>query len=71
MSLNNEPCMIWLFLIDLNPVDFKYYHFMISLDKCSGSCNSVNDLSLKIYVLSKTKDVNVKIFNIMTNRNEA
>ena len=25
-------------LIDLNPVQLKYYPFMISLDKCIGSC---------------------------------
>ena len=27
-------------LIDLNPVEFTYYPFMISLDKCSGSYSS-------------------------------
>ena len=35
VSLNNEACMIRPFLIDLNPVELKYYPFMISLDKCS------------------------------------
>ena len=37
VSLNNEPCMIRANLIDLNPVEFHYYPFMIILDKCSGS----------------------------------
>ena len=69
--VNNEPCMIRPFLIDLNPVELKYYPFMISLNKCNGSCNSVNDISMKICVPSKTKDVNVKVFNMITNRNEA
>ena len=63
--------MTRLFLIDLNPVDLKYYPFMISLHKCGGSCNSVNDLATKICVLSKTKVINVKVFNMITNRNEA
>ena len=36
VSLNNKPCMIRPFLIDLNSVEFKYYPFMISLDKCIG-----------------------------------
>ena len=44
---------------------------MIKLDKCSGSCNSVDDLSTKICIPSKTKDENVKVFNMITNRNEA
>ena len=47
VSLNNEPCMIRPTLIDLKLVDLKYYPIMISLDKYSGSCNSVDDLSKK------------------------
>ena len=39
LSLNDEPCMIIPTLIDLNPVELKYYPFMISLEKCSGRCN--------------------------------
>ena len=34
-SLNDEPCMIRPALINLNPVELKYYPFMISLDKCN------------------------------------
>ena len=71
MSLNSEPCMVRLTLIDSNPVELKYYPFMFSLDKCSASCNSVDDLSIKICVPSKTKDVTVKVFNIITNWNQA
>ena len=61
VSLNDEPCMIRLTLIDLNPIDLEYYLFMISLDKCSGSCNV---LSPKICVPKKTKDINVEVFLI-------
>ena len=32
---------------------------MISLERQSGSCNTVNDLSAKICVPNKAKDVNV------------
>ena len=55
--LNNEPCMVRSTLIDLNPVELKYYRFMISLNKCSGSCNV---LSSKICVPKKTKYINAK-----------
>ena len=44
---------------------------MVSLDKCSGSFNSVGKLSMRICVPSKTKDVDVKVFNMITNRNES
>ena len=58
-------------LIDLNPVEFNYYPFMVSLDKYSRSCNAADDLSTKICIPSKTKDVNVKAFNTITRTNEA
>ena len=35
--------------------------FMTSLDKCNGSCNVVDDLSTKICVPSKTKDINFEV----------
>ena len=68
LFLNDEPCMVRPTLIDLNPVELKYYPFMISLNKCTGSCNV---LSPKICVPKETKDINVKAFNMITNKNEA
>ena len=68
LSLNDEPCIIRSTLIDLNPVEFKYNPFVISLDNCSESCNV---LSPKIYVPKETKDINVRSLNMTTNKNEA
>ena len=65
MFLNDEPCMVKPTLIDLNPVELNYYSFMISLDKCNGSCNI---LSPKICIPKNTKHINVKVFNMITNR---
>ena len=44
---------------------------MISLDKCNISCSAIDDISTKIYVSSGTKDVNIKVFNMITRINEA
>ena len=55
VSLNDKPYMVIHTLIDLNPVEFKYYPFMFNLGKCSGSCHSGNNLSTTICVPSKTK----------------
>ena len=57
LFLNDEPCMVRPALIDMNPNELKYYPFMISLDKCTGSCNA---LSLKMGPPKETKDINVK-----------
>ena len=52
----------------MNPVELEYYPFMISLDKCTGSCNV---LSPKIYVPKETKELNNKVCNIILNKNQA
>ena len=56
LFLNDEPCMVRPNLIDLNPVELRYYPFMISLDKCTGSCLILNVLSSKICVPKEIKD---------------
>ena len=54
--------------MDLNPVELKYYSFTISLDKCNGSYNV---LLPNLCVPKETKYRNAKVFNMITNRNEA
>ena len=46
-------------VINLNHVELKYYPFMINLDKYNGRYSK------------KTKDINVKTFKMITNKNEA
>ena len=60
-------------LIDSDPIELNYYLFMISLSlyKCNGSCNVADDLSRTIYVACTTKDINVKVYNLITRINEA
>ena len=58
-SLNDDPCMIRPTLVDLNSIELNHYSFMTSVDKCNGSC-----------ALSKTKDINIKVFNMITRINE-
>ena len=53
----------------MNPVQLKFYPFVISVDRYTRSCNNV--LSLKICVPKETKDINVKAFDMITNKNEA
>ena len=60
LSLNDELYMIRPTIIDLNPVKLKYCPIMISLDKCSGSCNVSFP---KICVPKKEKkNISVEVF---------
>ena len=41
LSLNDAPCIVKTTLTDLNPVELKYYLFIISLDNINGSYNDL------------------------------
>ena len=55
-----------MYLINLDPHRLHYYAFMVSLDRCDGSWNALDDLSSRICVPNKTGEVNLSIFSIMT-----
>ena len=62
-------------LFNLHPNEyikkFHYYPFSVKLDRCAESCNTVNDLSNKVYVPKKTEDLNLSIFSMITEINES
>ena len=75
VSLINQKCMIQPTLINLHPneysEEFHYYLFSVKLNRCAGSCNTLNDLSNKVCVPNKTEDLNESMFNIITGINES
>ena len=54
VSLSNQKCMIQPTFTDLHPneysQEFRYCPLAIKLDKCTGSCNTLHDLSNKVCV---------------------
>ena len=58
--LSNLKCMIQPNLINLHPnkhnQEFCYNAFTVKLDRCAGSCNTLNDLSNKVCLPNKAED---------------
>ena len=74
-SFSNQKCMIQPTLINLHPneysQEFHYYPFAVKLDRCVGSCNTLNDLSNKACVPNKTEDLNLSVFNMIARINQS
>ena len=51
--------------------EFHYYPFVVKLDRYVRSCNTLNDLSDKLCASSKTRDLNLSVFNTITGINES
>ena len=75
VSLNRQKCEIQPTLINLHPNEYNqelhYYPFAVKLDRCVGSCNTVNDLSNNVCVPNKTEDLNLNVSNMIRGRNES
>ena len=75
VSLNNNICQIQSTLINLYPneysQEFHYYPFAVKLDRCVGSCNTLNDLSNKVCFWNKTENLNLSVFNMITGINKS
>ena len=67
--------MIQHTLFNLHPNKYsqqlQYYPFAIKLERCAASCNTLNDLSNKACVPSKTQDLNLSEFNMIAAINES
>ena len=57
-------------LVDLSIDELHYYPFIISMNRCDGSCNTVEDPSGRICVPNKMEDLNLKVLNMINGINQ-
>ena len=50
--------------------ELHYYPYALNLDRCVGSGNALNDLSNKLSVPNKTKDLNLSVFKMIKGIND-
>ena len=70
VSTNNQECKIRTKIIDININEPIFYDFSIKVNKCSGSCNNIKNPYDKLCVPNVVKNINVKVFNLMSKSNE-
>ena len=70
ISTSNQPRKARPEIINTNTNNPIFYPFSIKTSKCSGNCNNINDPYTNICVPDVVKNLNVKIFNLMSRNNE-
>ena len=70
ISMNNQPCKARPEIGNVNSNNLIFYPFSIKTSKCSGSCNNINDPYARICVPDFIKNLNVKVFNLISRNNE-
>ena len=70
VSMKNQKCKVRPEIVNVNSDKPVFYPFRINLSKCSGGCNNVNDPYAKLCVPDVVKNLNAKVFNLISRTNE-
>ena len=68
--MDNQECKIRTEIINVNTNEPMFYPYSVKINKCKGSCNTINDLYAKLCFFDTIKNINVKVFNLMSRTNE-
>ena len=70
VSMNNQGCKVRPEIVNDNGNESLFYPFSMKTSKCSGSCNNINDPYAKLRFPDAVKNINFKIFNLMSRNSE-
>ena len=65
VSMNNQECKIRPEILNINTNEPLFYPYRIKINRCKGSCNTINDLYAKLCVPDIIKNINFKVFNLV------
>ena len=61
VSLNNLPHELITILVNINSNDTLPYKFTVTVNRCSGRCNAIDDLYTQACFPDKVKNMNIKV----------
>ena len=70
ISMKNQECKVRPEIVNINSNGPIFYPFSIKINKYSGNCSNINDPYAKICIPDIVKNLNVKVFNLMSRPNE-
>ena len=70
VSTSNQECKVRPEIVNLNSNERLFYSFSIKTSKCSGSYNNINYPYAKLCIPDVVRNLNVKVFNLMSRTTE-
>ena len=72
LSVTDRKCTPRPKILDVNEGigEALFYPYNVLVNKCSGSCNTLNDPMARICVPNIIKNVNIKVYNFLMRLNE-
>ena len=70
VSVVNQKCLSRPKIINTNTNEPVFYPLSVKVNKSSGDCNTINDPMAKLCVPGVVRDINIKVFNLLSWINE-
>ena len=70
ISMKNQECKLRPQIMNVNSDEPVLFPFNIKTSKCCGSCSNMNDPYTKLFVAGVVKNLNVRVFNLMSRTNK-
>ena len=70
VSVKYQECKIRPEILNVNSNKSFFYGYNIKVYKCSSSCNNINDPYAKLCYPDVVKNVNIKVFNVVSTNNK-
>ena len=73
VSVVNQKCMPRPKILDINEGvgEVLFYPYNVLVNKCSGSCDTINNPMAKLCIPGIVKRVNMQVYNFLMNLNES
>ena len=68
--MNNQECKVIPQIVNVNGNDPVFFLYSVKTSKYSGSCNNINNPLAKSCVPDVVKNLNAKVFNLVSGINE-
>ena len=72
VSVVNQKCMLRPKILDVNEGvgEALFYPYNVQVNKCSGSCNTLDNPIAKLWVPNVIKGINMQVYNFLMRLNE-
>ena len=70
IAMKNRECKVRSEIVNVNSNNPMFYPLSVKINKCSGNFNNINNPYARICVPDIIKDLNFKVFNLMSRTNE-
>ena len=66
VSISNQEFKVRPKILHINSNEPSFHPYCVKINKCSSSCSNINDLYAKLCVPDVVKNLNVRVFNLMS-----